>query len=74
MMAACKFFELTHLAKFGRLQVTDWLRTEGEHYLETHVKFGDNSMRTESLMESHSKFERNFKVILEFFMKFPGTP
>ena len=68
-MVAFKFSDSTNLAKFDILQVTDWLRTEGENYLETHVKFGDNATRTESLMESHSKFERNFKVKMKT-MKF----
>ena len=44
------------------MQVTDWLRTEGDSYLESHVSYGQNASETEELIEMHSRFERSFKV------------
>ncbi len=43
-------------------QVTDWLRTEGEEYLESHVTYGDNAAETEILTEDQNRFQRDFKV------------
>lgn len=43
-------------------QVTDWLRSEGDSYLESHVHYGENASETEELIEIHGRFEKSFKV------------
>jgi len=42
-------------------RVTEWLRTEGDSYLDSHFSFGDNASETEELIEMHSRFEKSFK-------------
>ena len=61
----CVFFGVLYLVNsvaFLDFQVTDWLRTDGDDYLETHVAFGDTAAQSEALADDHGKFERNFKV------------
>ena len=54
---------------FCTLQVTEWLRTEGDSYLDSHFSFGDNASETEELIEMHSRFEKSFKVdVYTYFM------
>ena len=45
--------------------MTEWLRTEGDRYLDSHFSFGDNASETEELIEVHSRFEKSFKVDLK---------
>ena len=44
------------------LQVTEWLRTEGDSYLDSHTGYGESASDTEELIEIHSRFEKSFKV------------